>query len=110
MIEPTDEMVQLALDVFLATPTDSIAQIDAGMVKALTAVLAIVERDLTVWVTFDRDEASILTATESAETGKRAAQEDSPDRTLRWEERRDGRFVDTGWVYEVRPFKLGGAP
>jgi hypothetical protein len=45
VIEPTDEMVQLALDVFLATPTDSIAQIDAGMAKALAAVLAIVERD-----------------------------------------------------------------
>lgn len=45
MIEPTDEMVQLALDIFLATPTDSIAQIDAGMGKALAAVLALVERD-----------------------------------------------------------------
>ena len=45
MIEPTDEMVQLALDVFLATPTGSIAQIDAGMSEALAAVLAIVERD-----------------------------------------------------------------
>lgn len=45
MIEPTDEMVQLALDVFLATPTDSIASIDAGMAKALTAAFAIVERD-----------------------------------------------------------------
>lgn len=45
MTEVTDEMVQLALDVFLATPTDSIAQIDAGMGKALAAVLAIVERD-----------------------------------------------------------------
>jgi len=45
VIEPTDEMVQLALDVFLATPTDSIAQIDAGMRDALAAVLAIGERD-----------------------------------------------------------------
>jgi hypothetical protein len=45
VIEPTDEMVQLALDIFLATPTESIAQIDAGMGKALAAVLALVERD-----------------------------------------------------------------
>lgn len=44
-IDPTDEMVQAALDVFLATPTGSIAEIDAGMAKALVAVLAIVERD-----------------------------------------------------------------
>jgi hypothetical protein len=41
MIEATDEMVQLALDVFLVSPTDNIAQIDAGMAKALAAVLAV---------------------------------------------------------------------
>lgn len=45
MIEPTDEMVQLALDVFLASPTDNITQIDAGMAKALAAVFALAERD-----------------------------------------------------------------
>lgn len=45
VIDPTDEMVQLALDVFLATPTDSIAQIDAGMRDALAAAFAIVVRD-----------------------------------------------------------------
>jgi hypothetical protein len=48
VIEPTDEMVQLALDVFLTTPTDSIAQIDAGMRNALAAALAIVERDYAI--------------------------------------------------------------
>ena len=45
MIEVTDEMVQLALDRFLATPTDTIAQIDEGMRDALAVVLALVERD-----------------------------------------------------------------
>jgi hypothetical protein len=83
-------------------------EMDPWMGSAIEDVLAIVERDLTVWVTFDRDEAKTLAVATSADAGKRAAQADSDDRTLRWEERRDGRFVDTGWVYEVRPFKLGG--
>jgi hypothetical protein len=45
VIDPTGEMVQLALDIFLATPTESIAQIDAGMARALATVFELVERD-----------------------------------------------------------------
>ena len=69
--------------------------------------MAIEVKLITVWVAFDREEATILAVTADVEFAKRAAQEDSPDRTLRWEERRDGRFVDAGWVYEVRPFAIG---
>jgi len=104
VIEPTDEMIA-AFEREGTGGWGDITDTRAG----LAAVLAVVERDLTVWVTFDRDEASVLAVSASSDAGKRAAQTDSDDRTLRWEERRDGRFVDTGWVYEVRPFKLGGA-
>jgi hypothetical protein len=44
-IQLTDEMVQLAVDKFLASPTPTIASIDQAMHDALAAVLAIVERD-----------------------------------------------------------------
>lgn len=46
MIEPTDEMVHLAVDKFLNHPEmNNIGEIDAAMRDTLAAVLAIVERD-----------------------------------------------------------------
>lgn len=48
LIEPTDEMVKLALDVFLADPMRDIAQIDAGMRDALATVFGALARDYTI--------------------------------------------------------------
>lgn len=46
MIEPTDEMVNLAVDKFLKHPElNNIGEIDTAMRETLVAVLAIVERD-----------------------------------------------------------------
>jgi hypothetical protein len=44
VIEPTDEMVQLAVDKFLHAPVVTIREIDAAMRDALTAALALAER------------------------------------------------------------------
>lgn len=45
MIEPTDEMVQLAVKQFLDAPASTIGEIDTAMREALAGVLAIVDRD-----------------------------------------------------------------
>lgn len=66
MIESTDEMVQLALDIFLATPAESIGQIDAGMGKALAAVFQIVERDYSVFAHCEEPHPTELTVCELA--------------------------------------------
>lgn len=45
MIEPTDEMVKLAVKKFVDAPGVTIREIDTAMREALVAVFALVERD-----------------------------------------------------------------
>lgn len=83
MIEPTDEMVQLALDIFLATPADNIASIDAGMSNALAAVLALVERDYSVFAHCEEPHPTEPTVCELAR-GHKGGHTATVERALDW--------------------------
>jgi DNA-binding XRE family transcriptional regulator len=45
VIQPSDQMVQLAVDKFLDSPAATIGEIDGAMRDALAEVLALIERD-----------------------------------------------------------------